>query len=179
MKAYTRLLALQRMRVCHMGAEVCSSIPRSDRTFEHIHVLAQRYPDTKFVSIVGDKCIPNLPDTRIPMIIIYRNGEVINQIVAWGADRERRIEGTRNSFPALFLLTVLPVELETVLLLAGAIIPQETPRRERRDSDDEDENEDSSDEASSRMRSAGTRTNRSTGKNIRKKEEDSDSDFDL
>ncbi|TFY53756.1 hypothetical protein EVJ58_g9270 [Rhodofomes roseus] len=68
-------------------------IPRSDVAFEHIRVLAQRYPDTKFVSIVGDKCIPNLPDTRIPMIIIYRNGDVINQIVAWGADRERIIEG--------------------------------------------------------------------------------------
>ena len=82
-----------------------------------------------------------------------------------------------NPVPVLYLLTVLLAELETVLLLAGAITPQETPRRERRDSDDE--NEDSSDEASSRMRSAGTRTNRSTGKNIRKKEEDSDSDFDL
>lgn len=27
------------------------------------------------------------------MFIIYRKGEVLNQIVAWGADRERRIEG--------------------------------------------------------------------------------------
>ena len=103
MKAYTRLLALQRMRVCYMGAEVCSSIPRSDRTFEHIRVLAQRYPDTKFVSIVGDKCVPNLPETRIPMIIIYRNGEVINQIVAWGADRERRIEGQYKPCPGTVL----------------------------------------------------------------------------
>ncbi|KZT74164.1 thioredoxin-like protein [Daedalea quercina L-15889] len=138
-------------------------IPRSDRTFEHIRVLAQRYPDTKFVSIVGDKCIPNLPDTRVPMIIIYRNGEVVNQIVSWGADRERRIE-----------------ELEAVLLLAGAITPQEIPKRDRdRDRDSDDEDEESDDDASSRMRSAGTRTNRTTSKNIRQKEEDSDSDFDL
>ena len=27
------------------------------------------------------------------MLIIYRNGEVQNQIVAWGGDRERRLEG--------------------------------------------------------------------------------------
>ena len=27
------------------------------------------------------------------MFIIYRKGEVLNQIVAWGADRERKIEG--------------------------------------------------------------------------------------
>ncbi|KIP10289.1 hypothetical protein PHLGIDRAFT_65912, partial [Phlebiopsis gigantea 11061_1 CR5-6] len=68
-------------------------IPRSDLAFEHVRILAQRHPHTKFVSIVGDKCIPNLPDTRLPMFIIYRKGEVLNQIVAWGADRERKIEG--------------------------------------------------------------------------------------
>ena len=69
------------------------SIPHSDRAFQHIRTLAERHPTTKFVSIVGDKCIPNLPDARIPMLIIYRNGEVLNQIVSWGADRERRVEG--------------------------------------------------------------------------------------
>jgi len=28
------------------------------------------------------------------MLIIYRDGEVQNQVVAWGGDRERRLEGT-------------------------------------------------------------------------------------
>ena len=68
-------------------------IPHSDRAKELVNALAQRHPHTKFVSIVGDKCIPNLPDARLPMFIIYRKGEVLNQLVAWGADRERRIEG--------------------------------------------------------------------------------------
>lgn len=27
------------------------------------------------------------------MLIIYKKGEIQNQLVAWGADRERRIEG--------------------------------------------------------------------------------------
>ena len=27
------------------------------------------------------------------MLIIYRDGEVQNQIVAWGGDRERHLEG--------------------------------------------------------------------------------------
>ncbi|TCD70594.1 hypothetical protein EIP91_002624 [Steccherinum ochraceum] len=140
-------------------------IPRSDMTFEHIRILAQRHPHTKFVSIVGDKCIPNLPDTRVPMLIIYRNGDVLNQIVSWGADRERKIE-----------------ELEAVLILAGAIIPQQQPpSRSQKDSDDEEDDE-SDDEPSSRMRSAATRTNGRSAKNIRnskKDEDDSDSDFDL
>ncbi|KAH8100188.1 thioredoxin-like protein [Cristinia sonorae] len=141
-------------------------LPRSEKAFEHIRILAQRHPHTKFVSIVGDKCIPNLPDTRIPMLIIYRNGEVLNQIVAWGADRERRIE-----------------ELEAVLILAGAIIPEQLPptRSQKEDRDSDDEFDESDDEASSRMRSAATKTNSRTAKNVRgkKQEDDSDSDFDL
>jgi len=27
------------------------------------------------------------------MIIVYRKGDIRNQVVAWGADRERRVEG--------------------------------------------------------------------------------------
>ncbi|KAI0956720.1 hypothetical protein AcW1_005333 [Taiwanofungus camphoratus] len=137
-------------------------IPRSDRVFEHVRILAQRHPDTKFVSIVGDKCIPNLPDTRIPMFIIYRNGEVRNQIVSWGADRERRIE-------------------EAILIFAGAIVPQQrVPSRGDRNHRNDSSEDDTDDELPSRGRSA--RTNSKSAKNIRgpsKKDDDSDSEFDL
>ncbi|TCD65814.1 hypothetical protein EIP91_002164 [Steccherinum ochraceum] len=139
-------------------------IPRSDRTFEHLRILAQKHPHTKFVSIVGDKCIPNLPDTRIPMLIIYRNGDLLNQIVAWGADRERKIE-----------------ELEAILILAGAIIPQQQPPTRSQKGSSDEEDEESDDEPSSRMRSAATRTNGRSAKNVRnsRDEDGSDSDFDL
>ncbi|KAI0373237.1 thioredoxin-like protein [Pilatotrama ljubarskyi] len=140
-------------------------IPHSDRAAEHVRILAQRHPHTKFVSIVGDKCIPNLPDARLPMFIIYRKGEVLNQLVAWGADRERKIE-----------------ELEAVLILAGAIIPrQRIPPGSERDSDDEDGSDlnDVDDDPSSRMRSAATSTNAKAPKNIRGRKDDSDSDFEF
>ncbi|KAI0345070.1 thioredoxin-like protein [Trametopsis cervina] len=138
-------------------------IPRSDRTFEYLRILAQKHPHTKFVSIVGDKCIPNLPDSRIPMIIIYRKGEVVNQIVAWGADRERRVE-----------------ELEAVLILAGAIVPQRASYSESRRKDDDESDEEIDDDPSSRMRSAATSTNARAPKNIRdSKDEDSDFEFDI
>ncbi|KAI0044833.1 thioredoxin-like protein [Auriscalpium vulgare] len=68
-------------------------IPRSDRAFVHVRALAAKHPRTKFASIVGDKCIPNLPDTRVPMFIVYRKGEIVTQITSWGADRERKQEG--------------------------------------------------------------------------------------
>ncbi|KXN82616.1 Phosducin-like protein 3 [Leucoagaricus sp. SymC.cos] len=136
-------------------------IPRSDRTFQHVRTLARKYPRTKFVSIVGDKCIPNLPDARVPMLIIYRSGDIKNQIVSWGADRERSLE-----------------ELEAMLIMSTAIdSPGRQPPGNRRNRDDESEDED--DEESSRMRSKVTRTNTSTQKNVRSSRDDSDSDFEF
>lgn len=38
------------------------------------------------------------------MLIIYRKGEIRNQVVAWGADRERRLEGV-----LVFLLPLPPL----------------------------------------------------------------------
>ncbi|KAF7370726.1 Thioredoxin-like protein [Mycena sanguinolenta] len=143
--------------------------PASERTFTHIRTLAARHPRTKFVSIVGDKCIPNLPDSRVPMIIVYRKGEIRHQVMSWGADRERTID-----------------ELEILLLVTGAIIPPERlPPKEKKDDDSEDEDSDFADD--SRKRSAATSTNGRTTKNIRgpaqskskKKADDSDSDFDF
>jgi len=142
-------------------------IPHSDRTFEHIRALATRHPRTKFVSIVGDKCIPNLPDTRIPMIIVYRKGDIRNQVVAWGADRERRVE-----------------ELEALLMVCGAVdLPERRRPGEARDpGDDGSDDDDEDDDPSSRMRSAATATNSRSRKNVRgptKKSNDSDSDFEF
>ncbi|KAG6900440.1 hypothetical protein C0993_010487 [Termitomyces sp. T159_Od127] len=142
-------------------------IPRSDRAFQHIRLLAERYPRTKFVSIVGDKCIPNLPDSRVPMIIVYKKGEIRNQVVAWGADQERRIE-----------------ELEAILLVTGALHMPERPRPEqRRINDESDDEDDDDDDPSSRMRSKATSTNGKLQWNIRggtkSKDNDSDSDFDF
>ena len=90
---WVHLYSCVRSIYCRPETHTLFSIPHSDRTFEHIRALATRHPRTKFVSIVGDKCIPNLPDTRIPMVIVYRKGDIRNQVVAWGADRERRVEG--------------------------------------------------------------------------------------
>ncbi|KAF8842542.1 thioredoxin-like protein [Paxillus ammoniavirescens] len=143
-------------------------IPRSDRTFAHVRTLAERYPRTKFVSIVGNKCIADLPDTRVPMFIIYRKGEIRNQLISWGADRERRLE-----------------ELERILMLCGVIDPLGQPShgaRAGRDDEKGDSDEEGDDDPSSRMRSAATGTNARSAKNIRgaaRKGDDSDSDFEF
>ncbi|KZO95255.1 thioredoxin-like protein [Calocera viscosa TUFC12733] len=69
------------------------SIPASVRLGDQLTELARRHPHTKFVSIVGDRCIPNYPDRNIPTLLMYRKGEMTNQIVAWGVAHERTIEG--------------------------------------------------------------------------------------
>ncbi|KAF8158730.1 thioredoxin-like protein [Pholiota molesta] len=140
-------------------------LPRSERAFEHIRTLAKRYTRTKFVSIVGDKCIPNLPDSRVPMIIVYRKGDIRNQIVAWGADKERRLE-----------------ELEAILLVTEALdLPDRPGPASKREEEDDDDLEDDDGDPSSRMRSAATSTNAWPPKNIRssKKKDDSDSEFEF
>ena len=81
-------------------------LPRSERTFQHIRSLAQRYTRTKFTSIIGDKCIPNLPESRVPMIIVYRKGDIRHQIVAWGADKDRQPEG-RTLFSTLTTISYI------------------------------------------------------------------------
>ena len=73
-------------------------------------------------------------------------------------------------------------ELEAVLILAGAIIPQQR-RPPDEDKDDNDSGSDfddlEDDDPSSRMRCASTRTNAKPQKNVRaKKGDDSDSDFE-
>lgn len=161
------------------GIHGAHSIPRSDRAFEHVRILAQRHPRTKFVSIVGDKCIPNLPDVRIPMFIIYRKGDVLNQIPSWGADRERRIEGKLSVAESRNSRLIPFVELEAILILAGAIVPEQRmpANAQRKENSDDDE---SDDEPPSRSRA--TATNGRSAKNIRgsaKKDDDSDSDFDI
>ncbi|KAI0279842.1 thioredoxin-like protein [Russula aff. rugulosa BPL654] len=134
-------------------------IPRSDRAHAHVRTLATLHPRTKFVSIVGDKCIPNLPDSRVPMFVVYRKGQIVNQITAWGSAREPKLE-----------------ELETLLIACGAIIPSEKkpPAGSSDDLDEESEEEDS------RVGSKSTWVNYSS-KNVRNasKKDDSDSDFDL
>jgi hypothetical protein len=79
--------------------------PRSVRAMDHVGSLATRHPRTKFVSIVGDKCIANLPESRQPMFIVYRRGDIVQQVVAWGADRDRRIEGLAHIFLCIWYLT--------------------------------------------------------------------------
>jgi hypothetical protein len=73
----------------------------------------------------------------------------------------------------------LVLELEAVLILAGAIVPQRASYERKKDSGDSSD-DDEDDDPASRMRSAATSTNARAPKNIRRTDDnDSDFEFDL
>ena len=73
-------------------------------------------------------------------------------------------------------------ELEAVLILAGAIIPQPRPPRDE-DADEDEDDLDDDDDPAIRRPAAATMTNGKPAKNIRgksaKDDDDSDFEFDL
>ncbi|KAF8515899.1 thioredoxin-like protein [Gautieria morchelliformis] len=129
----------------------------STRLSEQLRELAKRHPRTKFVSIIGNKCIPNYADHLCPTLIIYRGGDVTRQVVSWGGDRERTL-----------------AELEAMLILSLAITAPPQPYNVDRESDEE---KDVWEQSSTSFPSARPPTSRNLRANTRKG--DSDSDFDL
>lgn len=107
----------------------------------YLDILAIKYPATKFVSIVGDKCIPNYPDRNLPTLLIYRNGELRRQIV--GLRPEIGLDGMKTELG----------DIELLLLAVGAVEQSTVPGTENygglksqadagRDQDDDGEDED-------------------------------------
>ncbi|CAO1629344.1 unnamed protein product [Jaminaea pallidilutea] len=64
--------------------------------------LAAKYPGTKFVSIIGDQCIPNYPDKNLPTLLVYRNGELHRQII--GLRPEIGLDGMKTKCEDIELL---------------------------------------------------------------------------
>ncbi|KAG8746672.1 hypothetical protein FRC10_003976 [Ceratobasidium sp. 414] len=138
----------------------------------HLKTLATRYPSTKFVSIIGNKCIENYPDRHLPTLFFYRNGNPVSQVTAWGTDRPR----------------TLP-EIESILRALG-MIPEQPPAQPRQSKQDGSEDEDEVQRLSSALRGSklgeprqGSGTVNAPTSKIRGPSrptvEDDDSDFDL
>lgn len=115
------------------------------------------------------------------MFIVYRKGEIVTQITAWGSDRERKLEGAFvvAAVTRSLSLIVMPAELEALFIGCGVITA--TEKKPPVDTDDVgDESEEEEYDRSSQQRSRSTWVNYST-KSVRQapKKDDSDSDFDL
>ncbi|GAC73848.1 conserved phosducin-like protein [Moesziomyces antarcticus T-34] len=105
----------------------------------YLDTLAAKYPATKFVSIVGDQCIPNYPDRNLPTLLIYRNGELHRQIV--GLRPEIGLDGMKTKCEdiELLLTAVGAIERSSV---PGAPTNANSARPDTIDEEDEEEEDD-------------------------------------
>ncbi|KAG8932049.1 hypothetical protein FRC02_001738 [Tulasnella sp. 418] len=147
--------------------------PACVKLASQLRILSKRHPRTKFVSIVGNKCIPDYPDRLQPTLIMYRKGEVTAQVVSWGKDRERSFE----ELEALLIASY-------VVKLDGRPLASTSKTTNERRSDDEFD--DDLDDRSATKHRSGLQSfqphskTTSKSKNIRgPRVEDDDSDFDL
>ena len=131
----------------------------------YLDTLAAKYPATKFVSIVGDQCIPNYPDRNLPTLLIYRNGELHRQIV--GLRPEIGLDGIKTKCE----------DIELLLTAVGAIQRSQVPGApthlgSKPDTIEEEEEEE--EEERSRQRSI-----RDSGRQKTQEELDDELDWDL
>ncbi len=56
-------------------------IPLCSLVNQHLHNLARKFQDTKFIKSVSSVCIPNYPDKNLPTIFVYFEGEMKKQWV--------------------------------------------------------------------------------------------------
>jgi hypothetical protein len=58
------------------------SVPLSQHLRPLLVRVAAAHPATKFLSIPAQLCIPNYPDKNVPTLLVYRDGEMLGQVVA-------------------------------------------------------------------------------------------------
>ncbi|SCV69730.1 BQ2448_1124 [Microbotryum intermedium] len=178
------------------------SLPACKILLPLLDQLSLLYPSSKFVKIVSDHCIENYPDKNCPTMIIYRNGQMMGQIVGLGAmgnencklvDVERILfafrgidfhlkignEARGSQFSSKTSSAAAPLEKKTV---HSSTTKSRTGRDEAGSDGEGGDGDDGSDEDDQTLVGGGRRSGIRSGTRGRKKGEksdDDDDDFDL
>ncbi|WWD16280.1 hypothetical protein CI109_100706 [Kwoniella shandongensis] len=145
------------------------SVPLSQHLRPLLQQLAAAHPSTKFLSIPAGLCIPNYPDKNVPTLLIYRNGDMVGNVVAGMG-----LKGLKTTVR----------DLEGLLLYYKAIEkPSPALLRSTRNNDSDLDDDDDLDEAVGAVnsRASGIRSGGAglgTGRGEAESDGD-DSDFDL
>ncbi|KAH9262171.1 hypothetical protein BASA82_000774 [Batrachochytrium salamandrivorans] len=125
--------------------------------------LAAKHRATKFCKIVADLCIPNYPDSNLPTLLIYGEGDLRKQIL--GMDTLGGAGATVSS-------------VERTLSALGAISNDHTSGSNHRHSndDDDDDTEDWSTSHRSNLRSGFSRISKGSASAARNNDDDDDDD---
>jgi hypothetical protein len=110
---------------------------------------AQEYGDIKFCEIRASQAIENYPDRNCPTILVYKNGDIVKQIVTLATIGGTRINMQRIDDILVEIGAVADTDMRVVKRrraaedaeeerLAGKTIKTGTAGRSRADSDDDD-----------------------------------------
>ncbi|XP_012525517.1 viral IAP-associated factor homolog isoform X2 [Monomorium pharaonis] len=58
-----------------------AGIPLCTLINQYLASIAKKFPATKFLKSISTTCIPNWPDSNLPTIFIYYNGNMVKQII--------------------------------------------------------------------------------------------------
>ncbi|KDE06786.1 hypothetical protein MVLG_02982 [Microbotryum lychnidis-dioicae p1A1 Lamole] len=176
------------------------SLPACKILLPLLDQLSLLYPSSKFVKIISDHCIENYPDKNCPTMIVYRNGEMMGQIVGLGAmgnekcklvDVERILfafrgidfhlkignEARGSQFSSKTSSAAAPLEKKT----ANTSSNKSRTGRDEVGSDEDGQADEDSDEDDQTFVGGGRRSGIRNGTRGRKKGEksDDDDDFDI
>ncbi|ORY22584.1 thioredoxin-like protein [Naematelia encephala] len=142
------------------------SVPLAQHLRPLLSQLAAAHPATKFMAIRSDLCIPNYPDRNVPTLLVYRNGDMVGNIVA-GAG----LNGMKTTVQ----------DLESLLIRFQALIkPSPAIRARRRDDEDGELDDDLDDEVGTvNARRGGVRNGGGIGTGGKQKDDSDESDFDM
>ncbi|GAA5897669.1 hypothetical protein JCM6882_000064 [Rhodosporidiobolus microsporus] len=168
------------------------SIPESKKLMPILNELASLYPSSKFVSIVSDHCIENYPDNNVPTMLVYRKGQMTGQIVGLGSvggmnatlrDVERILFAFRGidfhnkigyDTSASSSQFASKSDAAAPLSKGGATFGEGRPEKPESDEEGEESEDDQA------FVGGGKRSGIRRGTKLtQKKDDDSDSDFDL
>ncbi|OJI82071.1 hypothetical protein ASPTUDRAFT_45434 [Aspergillus tubingensis CBS 134.48] len=95
----------------------------SQRLTELWRQLAAKFGDIKFCEIRGNMCIEGYPERNTPTILVYRNGEIMKQLITL-----REMKGPRTTVE----------DLEKMLLELGAVKESDVRLKKRSDSSEDE-----------------------------------------
>ncbi|KAM8939502.1 LOW QUALITY PROTEIN: phosducin-like protein 2 [Pelodytes ibericus] len=58
-----------------------SCIPMCVLLNQHLQILAEKFPETKFLKAIVDSCIHKYQDHCLPTLLVYRNGQVEDEFI--------------------------------------------------------------------------------------------------
>ncbi|GAA5851521.1 hypothetical protein JCM8547_001122 [Rhodosporidiobolus lusitaniae] len=168
-----------------------NGIAESEKLMTILNELAALYPASKFVSIVSTHCIENYPDKNVPTMLVYRAGKLTGQIVGLSAmggmnatlrDVERMLFAFRGidfenkvGYGASSSSSQFTSRSDATAPLGKGGSAPGAGRPEKPESEDEEDSEDDQAFVGGGKASGIRRGTKLT----QKKDDDSDSDYDL